>query len=109
MTIIEVPSTRPKKYFYQKPSPLPRPKKLARSLSNICIEYMDKFEEKEMIKKKLFTKNTWYDWLIHYIPESIKNSGLFKIKTMGLFKTNTTEAGKERRKPKLHKKKQKNN
>ena len=26
------------------------------------------FEEKEMLKKRLFVKHTWYDWLINYIP-----------------------------------------
>ena len=32
--------------------------------------------EKEIIKKRKITKNTWYDWyyqLINHIPESIKN------------------------------------
>ena len=41
---------------------------------------MDKFEEKE-IKKIRPMKNTWYDWLINYIPEPIrKNVGGFKDK-----------------------------
>ena len=31
---------------------------------------MDKFEQKEM-KKIRPIKNTWYDWLIDYIPEPI--------------------------------------
>ena len=38
---------------------------------------MDKFEEKELIKKRTFTKNTWFDWcdwLINYIPEPIKKT-----------------------------------
>ena len=35
---------------------------------------MDKFEEKEIMKMP-FAKITWYDWLINYIPEPIKNSG----------------------------------
>ena len=36
---------------------------------------MYKFEEKELTKKRKFTKKTWYDWydcLINYIPEPIK-------------------------------------
>ena len=31
---------------------------------------MYKFEEKEMKKIKAI-KNTWYDWLMNYIPEPI--------------------------------------
>ena len=37
---------------------------------------MDKFEEKELTKKRTYTKNAryiLYDWLISYIPEPIKN------------------------------------
>ena len=30
---------------------------------------MDKFEQKEM-KKRRPIKNLWYDWLIYYIPAS---------------------------------------
>ena len=36
---------------------------------------MDKFEKKELTKKRTLTKNTWYnwyDWLINHIPEPIK-------------------------------------
>ena len=37
-------------------------------------------------------KNTWYDWLINYIPDSIRKSvGDFKDKIVSLFKTNTPE------------------
>ena len=32
---------------------------------------MDKFEQKEM-KKIRAIKSTWYDWLINYIPETIR-------------------------------------
>ena len=32
---------------------------------------MDRFEQKEM-KKKIPTKNSWYDWSINYIPKPIK-------------------------------------
>ena len=34
---------------------------------------MDKFEEKEMIKKRTFTKNAWHECLVNYIPQTIKN------------------------------------
>ena len=37
---------------------------------------MDKFEKKKLTKKETVTKNTWcvwFDWLINYIPELIKN------------------------------------
>ena len=41
---------------------------------------MDKFEQKQMKKKKPI-KNTWYDWLINYIPESVRKSmGGFKVR-----------------------------
>ena len=36
---------------------------------------MDKFEKKELTKKRTFTKNNWYDQydlLTNYIPEPIK-------------------------------------
>ena len=50
---------------------------------------MDKFEEKEM-KKKRAIKNIWYDWLISYIPEPIRKSvGGFKDTFTSFFKTNT--------------------
>ena len=45
---------------------------------NISMNDIDKFEKKkkkELTKKSTFTKNNWYDcynWLINYIPESIK-------------------------------------
>ena len=38
---------------------------------------IDKFEEKELTKKRMFAKNTWYDWynwLLNYIPKLIKKS-----------------------------------
>ena len=50
---------------------------------------MDKFEEKEMNKISP-TKNTWYDWLINYIPEPIRKfTGGFKYKVESLFNRNT--------------------
>ena len=50
---------------------------------------MDKFEQKEM-KTIRPIKNTWYDWLINYIPESIRKSvGGFKDKTVSLLQIST--------------------
>ena len=55
----------------------------------VSIDDMDKFEEKEM-KKIRPINNTWYDWLINYIPEPIRNSALgFKNKVISPFKTST--------------------
>ena len=39
----------------------------------VYIDDMDKFEQKEMRKIRPI-KNTWYDWLINYIPEPIRKS-----------------------------------
>ena len=55
---------------------------------NMSIIDMNKFEEKEMMKKR---PHAWYDWLTIYISESIKNGGGVKDKIMHLFKTNTIE------------------
>ena len=41
---------------------------------NVFIDDIDKFKEKELIKKSPFAKSTW---LINYIPKSIKNSGWY--------------------------------
>ena len=64
------------------------------------VENMDKFGQKKIMKKRPFTESTWYNRLIHHIPESIK-------KGKCLFKTTTTEDycrdRKEPRKPKIHK------
>ena len=50
---------------------------------------MDKFELKEM-KKIRPIKNTWYDWLINYIPKPIRKSvGGSKDTTVSVFKTNS--------------------
>ena len=52
---------------------------------------MDKFEKKELTKKRPFTKNIWYDWddwLINYISESIKKTlGRVENQIMSFFKT----------------------
>ena len=53
------------------------------------IEVMDRFEEEEM-KKLRPIKNTWYDWLINYIPKPIRKSvSVLKDKFIILFNTNT--------------------
>ena len=71
----------------------------------VSIDDMDKFEQKEM-KKKRPIKNTWNDWLIDYIPgPTIKGVGGFKDKIVSLFKTNTPKQtvwgrGKKLSKPK---------
>ena len=53
------------------------------------IEDMDRFEEEEL-KKIRRIKNTWYDWLITYIPKPIRKSvSVLKDKFVSLFKTNT--------------------
>ena len=55
------------------------------------IDDMDKFEEKE-IKKSRSIKNTWYDWLINYIPDPIrKGIGSFKDKIVSLFQIKTSK------------------
>ena len=40
--------------FCQKPISSPKPKKLAQSRVNISLTDMDKFEVKELMKKRLF-------------------------------------------------------
>ena len=66
---------------------------------------MDRFEKKEMNKVRPL-KNTWYYWLINYIPEPIRKSvGRFKDEIVSLFKTNTPKEtvcgrGKKLSKPK---------
>ena len=49
---------------------------------------MNKFEQKEMEKKRP-SKNTRYDWLINYIPRPIRKFVGHKDKVVNLFKTNT--------------------
>ena len=65
----------------------------------VSIDDMDKFEQKEM-KTIRPIKNTWYDWFINYIPDTIrKGAGAFKDKIVSLFETNTPkQAVYERRK-----------
>ena len=58
------------------------------------------------MKKIRSVRNTWYDWLINYIPEHIRKSvGGFKDEIVSVFKTNTPEQtdygrGKKISKPK---------
>ena len=79
---------------------------------NLSIDDIDKFEEKEITKKRTFEKNTSYDFLTNFIFE--KTVGCVKDKVMSLFKTNTTKdyskltrvknvygGGKKSRKPKI--------
>ena len=55
----------------------------------VSIDDMNRFEKKDT-KKIRPVKNTWYDCLINYIPESIRKSvGGFEDKIVSLFKTNT--------------------
>ena len=75
----------------------------------VSIDYMDKFQQKEM-KKIRPNKNIWYNWLIDYIPESKRKSvSGFKDKGISLFKTNTPKQtvygwGKKLSKPKTESK-----
>ena len=70
----------------------------------LSIDHIDKFEQKEMKKVKPI-KNTFYNWLINYIPKSIRKSvGGFEDKIVS-FKTNTPKqtvygTGKKLSKPK---------
>ena len=57
----------------------------------VSIEDMDKSEEKDM-KKIRPIKNTWYNWLINYVPEPIRTSvDGFGDKFISLFKINTSK------------------
>ena len=70
----------------------------------VSMEDMDRFEE-EKIKKVISVKNTWYEWLINYIPKSMRKSvHVLKNKLISLLKTNTPkqtfyERGKKLSKP----------
>ena len=69
----------------------------------MSIDYKDKFQQKEMRKIRPI-KNTYYDWLVNYIPESIrKSAGSFKDKIIILFKTNTPKQAVYEREKKLSK------
>ena len=73
---------------------------------------MDRLQVKESMKKRLFYKNTQYDWLSNHILKPIKKT----LDAVNLFTKNATEdynkpasinseyrGGKESRKPKTHK------
>ena len=61
------------------------------------------------MKKIRPIKNTWYDWLINYSPESIrKSAGGFKEKIFSLFETNTPKQTEYGRAQKLSKPKTQN-
>ena len=73
---------------------------------------MDRLQLKESMKKRLFYKNTQYDWLSNHILKPIKKT----LDAVNLFTKNATEdynkpasinseyrGGKESRKPKTHK------
>ena len=52
---------------------------------------MDRFDKEEMNKIRPI-KNTWYDWLINYIPKPISKSvSVSKDKFINLFKPNTSK------------------
>ena len=69
----------------------------------MSIDDIDKFEQNEM-KKIRPIKNTWYDWLISYIPELIRKSVAgFKDKIVNLFEVNTPKQTVCERRKKLRK------
>ena len=67
---------------------------------------MDRFEKKKEMKKIKPIKNTWHDWLVNYIPESIRKSvSGFKDKIVSPLETNAPKQtmyakGKKLSKPK---------
>ena len=57
----------------------------------VSVNDMNIFQLKEMKKIKPI-KSTWYNWLINYVPESIRKIvGGFKDKIVSFFKRNTTK------------------
>ena len=44
----------------------------------VFIEDMNRFGKKKELNKIRQVKNTWYEWLISYIPESLKMCRWFK-------------------------------
>ena len=74
----------------------------------MSIDDIDKFEQNEM-KKIRPIKNTWYDWLISYIPELIRKSVAgFKDKIVNLFEANTPKQTVCERRKKLRKRETEN-
>ena len=63
-------------------------------LTIVSIDDMDRFLKKEM-KKIRPVKNTWYDWLIDFIPDPIRKSvGGFKHTIVSPFKANSSKKKK---------------
>ena len=65
-----------------------------RSPAVICsIVYMNRFRHQNYKNEITKKRNPWYNWLINYIPELIKNEmvGSVKDKIMSLFKINSTK------------------
>ena len=75
---------------------------------NIAKEYLKNMQNSQVLKVKNSLlelekylkdfnkigpgKNTWYEWLINYVPEPIRKSVAgFKDKIFSLFRTNTSE------------------
>ena len=50
-------------------------KQLSFKPTNLPKDDTLKFEEKEVTKKRPSAKSIWFDWLLNYIPKSIKISG----------------------------------
>ena len=46
---------------------------------------MDKFQDNEMMKKRPFAKNTWYDWISEPIAKTLGG-------VISFFKTNPTKS-----------------
>ena len=70
----------------------------------VSIDEMDKFEQKNEENKAI--KNTWYNWLIDYIPQPIRKTvGCFKEKMVSRFKTNIPKQAVYGRRKKLSKSK----
>ena len=75
-----VPLPRPNKFFYRKPTFLPRHR------ISMFVEDTDRFKGKEMMKNRPFTKSTRYDWLIRFIPIAIKKWSVMLRKRLWVFK-----------------------
>ena len=74
----------------------------------VSIDDIDQFEQKERMKIRPII-NTWYDWLVNYIPKPIRKSvDGFKDKIVSLFKINTPKQTAYGREKKLSKPKTQN-
>ena len=52
---------------------------------------MNSFRHQNYKKGNTETENSWYNWLINYIPEIIKKMGSVEDKIISFCKANTTE------------------